>query len=611
MHQIISPGPDLLRDRRQRAFRILGRLKAGVTRPEADAALRVAAADLLRLDPVAWRNRAGRGRVVTVLPETEARFAGAPQGTVMLIFSSVMAGVVALLLIACVNVATVLLGRATTRRKEIAVRLALGASRRRVVRQLLTECALLGAAGGALGLMIAQSVAALFLRFRPDGIPVFDLTLDYRILLFSVGASLLTVVLFGLAPALQTTRADVNAELKDATRTVRVSGFRFGLRSGLVVVQVALSLALTIGAALMLRSAHAGQTEDPGFRRADVLSVGINLSTVPAGGCAHARFYQEAVHAVSEVPGVERVALALLVPMDGSNSQTTIRIVEGRSPISTSPDINIVGAGYFALLDIPVTQGREFTAADRESSPPVAVVNETMARYFWNGAPVGRTFTDEYTGELVHIVGVVRDLRHRSFGEDPMPMVYFSAAQRSRPRMTLHLRTTVPPGVMAPVVERALHEIERSAGLARAETMDEHFDRVTLPQRLGAGAAMATAALELALGVMALYGVISFAASQRRREIGLRMALGASSRSVIALIMREGLLLTGVGILLGVGVALLGGAALRSLLIGVGPADPLSFAGAVLVLVLVGAAASYVPARSALNVDPSTALRSE
>ena len=311
------------------------------------------------------------------------------------------------------------------------------------------------------------------------------------------------------------------------------------------------------------------------------------------------------------MPGVERVGLALLVPMDGSNSQTTIRIVEGRSPISTSPEINIVGAGYFALLDIPVTQGREFTAADRESSPPVAVVNETMARYYWNGAPVGRTFTDEYTGELVHIVGVVRDLRHRSFGEDPMPMVYFSAAQRSRPRMTLHLRTTVPPGVMAPVVQRALHEIERSAGLARAETMDEHFDRVTLPQRLGAGAAMATAALELALGVMALYGVISFAASQRRREIGLRMALGASSRSVIALIMREGLLLTGVGILLGVGVALLGGAALRSLLIGVGPADPVSFAGAVLVLVLVGAAASYVPARSALNVDPSTALRSE
>jgi predicted permease len=611
MGEVISPVRDLLRDRRQRSFRILGRLKAGVTLPQASAALQVTAAELLRQDPVAWRNRAGRGRVVAALPETAARFAGAGPGTVTAIFSSVMAGVVALLTIACVNVATVLLGRATIRRKEIAVRLALGASRRRLVRQLLTECALLATAGGALGLMIAQSVAALFLRFRPDGVPVFDLTLDYRILLFSIGASLLTVVLFGLAPALQTTRADVNAELKDAARTVRVRGFRFGLRACLVVVQVAVSLALMIGAALMLRSSHAGQTEDPGFRRADVLSVGINLSTVPNRDGAHARFYQDAVRSVAQIPGVERVALAALVPMDGSNSQTTIRIAEGGSPISTSPDINIVGAGYFALLDIPVKQGREFTAADRDSSPPVAVVNETMARYFWNGEPVGKGFTDENTNEQVHIVGVVRDLRHRSFGEVPMPMVYFCATQRSRARMTLHVRTTAPPRVIAPVVQRTLHEIERSAGLTHAETMKEYFDRVTLPQRLGAGGAMATAGLELALSVMALYGVIAFTASQRRREIGLRMALGASSRSVITLIMREGLLLTAVGIVLGVGVALLGGVALRSLLIGIGPADPVSFGGAVLVLLIVGAAASYVPARSALSVDPSTALRSE
>jgi len=190
-------------------------------------------------------------------------------------------------------------------------------------------------------------------------------------------------------------------------------------------------------------------------------------------------------------------------------------------------------------------------------------------------------------------------------------MVYFCAAQRSRPRMTLHLRTAVPPRAITPVLQPNLHEIERAAGLTAAETMDEYFERVTLPQRLGAAGAMATAALELALVVMALYGVIAFAASQRRREIGLRMALGASSRSVIVLIMREGLLLTAVGIVLGVSVALLGGSALRSVLIGIGPADPVSFGGATLMLLLVGATASYVPARSALSVDPSTALRSE
>jgi predicted permease len=523
------------------------------------------------------------------------------------IFTSVIAGVVALLAIACVNVATVLLARATARRKEIAVRLAMGASRGRVVRQLLTECALLAAAGGALGLMIAQSVAALFLRFRPAEAPAFDLTLDYRIFLFSIGASLVTVVFFGLAPALQTTRPDLNADLKDATRPVRVRGFRFGLRSALVVIQVALSLALLIGAALMLRSSHAGTTADPGFRREGVFSLGINLSTIPDRRGAHARFYEEAVRSVAAIPGIDRVALAGLVPMDGSNSQTTIGMPWG----STSPDINEVGPGYFALLDIPVKQGREFTSVDRSASPLVAVVNETMAQRAWHGDAVGKVFTDENTHELFQVVGVVGDLRHRSFAEDPIPMVYFCAAQRSRPTMTLHVRTAAPPRVIGLAVQKTLHEIDRSAGLTATETMSDYVDRVTLPQRLGAGAAIATGILELTLAVMALYGVIAFAASQRRREIGLRMALGASRRSVVTLIMREGLVLTGVGVVFGVGIALAGAPGLGSMLIGIGPADPLSFGGAALVLLLVGAAASYVPARSASSVDPSVALRSE
>jgi hypothetical protein len=297
--------------------------------------------------------------------------------------------------------------------------------------------------------------------------------------------------------------------------------------------------------------------------------------------------------------------------MDGSNAQTTIRIVDGPSAVVTSPDVNIVGPGYFSLLDIPIRQGREFSSLDHESAPAVAVVNEKMATQYWNGEPVGRTFMDDHTGKQVQIVGVARDLRHRSFGEPPLPMIYFCANQRYRPRMTLHVRTAVPRGALGPVLQRTLHDTDRTAGHSRAETMYDYFDRVTLPQRIGAGAAVATGGLELALAIMALYGVIAFAASQRTREIGVRMALGASNRSVIALIMREGLLLTVIGVVLGTGAALIGGAALSSLLIGIEPSDPVSFGVAIPTLLLVGALASYVPARRASSVDPSVALRSE
>lgn len=611
MQAVMAPGPDLLRDRRQRGFRILGRLKPGVTLAQAAATLQVTASQLLQQDPASWTDQAGRARVITALPETRARFVGAGPGAEMFIVASVLGGAGALLAIACVNVATVLLARAAARRKEIAVRLAIGASRWRMVRQLLAECALLAAAGGILGLVIAQAADALFRRFRPAEMPVFDLTLDYRILLFSIAASLLTVVFFGLAPALQTTRPDLQSALKDTERAVRVRGLRFGLRGGLVVIQVALSLALLIGAALMLRSAHAGGTQDPGFRRDDILSVGIDLATIPDRPGAYARFYQDAVRTVEALPGVERAALAALVPMNGSNSQTTIRIVDGGRSLSTSPDINVVGPGYFGLLDIPLTRGRECTAADRTSTPGVAVVNETMARHYWKGEPVGQSFIVDNTGERVEIVGVVRDLRHRSFSEDPMAMVYFCANQRVRPQMTLHVRTKVPPRVLGPVLPAVLHEIDRAAGLTRAETMHDYFARVTLPQRLGGVAAMATAGLELSLALMALYGVIAFAVSQRRREIGVRMALGASGRSVTMLFMREGLLLTGTGVVLGVGIGLIGGAALGSLLIGIGPADPASLGGAVLVLLVVGVAASYIPSRKALRVNPWLSLRSE
>jgi predicted permease len=607
----IAPGQADLHDRSARVLRVLGRLKEGVSITEADAALRVLAADLAQRDPAAWREESGRGRVVTVKPEIEARFVEESGSIAVEIMLGVIGAVVGLLAVACVNVATVLLARASTRGKEIAVRLAVGASRRRVVRQMLTECAVLAVAGGALGVLIAQWAAALFVRFRPAEVPAFDLTLDYRILLFSVSASAFTVVLFGLAPALQTTRPDVQSALKDAVRTVRLRGWRFNLRSALVVVQVALSLALLIGGALMLRSTLAGRTTDPGFRVRDIVSVSIDASTVPNRDGGDVRFYEEAVRAASSLPGVERAALAALVPRDGSNSQNELRVGQGASAYTVLPDLNIVCPGYFAMLEIPVLAGREFTEADSATAPAVAVVNERMARETWNGDAVGKTFVNMTTNTVVRVVGIVRNLRHRSFGEEPRAMVYFNATQRVRPRMTLHVRTSVPPAVLGPALQRSIRAINRSAALPRVETMAEFFERMMIAQRLGASAAMGTSIVELSLALMALYGVLAFAATQRRREIGVRMALGATNRSILGLIMREGLVLTGAGIVLGLAIAVAAGMGLRSLLIGVGPADPVSFLGASLLLLGVATLAGYVPARRALRVDPSAALRSE
>jgi predicted permease len=611
MERAISPGESTLVDRRQRGYRILGRLKTGVSPGEAGAAIRLLASQLFLQYPVEWRNNAGQGRTFTVLPEIEGRFAGAPASAWLGIFSAVMAGVVVLLGIACVNVATVLLARAAARRKEIAVRLALGASRRRVVQLLLTECALLAVGGGALGMLAAQWATALFAQWRPAEVPPFDLSLDYRIVLFTVGASIVTVFFFGLAPALQTTRPDVNAELKDRTSPVRIRRFRFGLRDGIVIVQVAVSLVLVIGAALLLRSAKAGLQEDPGFRRDGIFNVSIDLSTMAGGAESRMRFYREAVQSVTAIPGVERAALASLVPLDGSNRTMAIQ-ARGRAMMTDATvDINVVGAGYFGLMDTPVVQGREFSPADRQGAPLVAVVNETMAARVWGGNALGQVLRDPERKVDFQVVGIVRDVRNRSLAESAIPIVFFPAGQNADPRMTLHVRTSEPPRLVAEAVHRVLQQLDPRAGLSSAETMTEYMDRVTLPQRFGGAGAALAGALELALAAMALYGVMAYSMSQRTREIGLRVALGAPTGSVARLIMKDGLVLAIVGIAIGSVVALICGPILGSLLIGVSPADPISFAGAALVLLAVTMCASYLPVRRAVRVDPSVALRSE
>jgi predicted permease len=335
------------------------------------------------------------------------------------------------------------------------------------------------------------------------------------------------------------------------------------------------------------------------------------LSTMANGGGARARFFREAVRSVGDLPGVEMASLAALVPLDGSNRAHRIEIGEGGLRRAEAVDTNIVGATYFELMNVPVVQGREFSTLDRDATPPVALVNKTMAMRFWNGDAIGRFFRDEESGADVRVVGIVGDLRHRSFAEAPLPMVYFSAGQRQATRMTLHVRTSVAPAAIGASVHRVLHELGPAAGIGRAETMAEFLDRVTMPQRMGGVAAGAVGVVELLLAVMALYGVIAYATSQRTREIGLRVALGAPIGSVTGLLMRHGVRLTFIGLVLGMVLALGAGQVAASLLIGVGSADPASFVITAVVLSSVAAVASYVPARRAARIDPGLALRAE
>ena len=611
MQSAVSPDAGDARDRHVRVFTILGRLRAGATMAEANAALGTLAGQLAQEHPEAWRDQSGRPRVVTVLPEGEARLARMDPGTAAWILTSVFGAVAGILGVACVNVATMLVARGATRRKEMAIRQAMGASRGRLVGQLLVECALLGGAGCALGLALAEWTALLFDRLRPPELPALDLTADYRVLAFAIGTCLLTVVVFGLAPALATTRPDVHSTLKNVERTARIRRLRFGLREGLVVVQVAASVALIAAAALLVRSLFASRFEDPGFRRDGLMLVGMDLSTANLTRQSRARLYRDAVGAVASFPGVEAVTLAALVPMDGRTWNEHITVESDGSSAPGLPDVNVVGPGYFAMMGIPLLRGREFTPLDREGAPPVAIVNEAMAERFWQGDAIGRVFRAAGRNADVRVVGVILNVRHRSFDEAPRPMVYFPADQSDVDEMTLHLQTRVPVASLETAIVGALGDVGPVAALSAPRTMTAHMEVVTMPQRAGGLAAAAAGLVELALAVMALYGVVAFAVAQRAREIALRVALGAENAAVTRLIMRDALAPAAAGIALGIALALGVAQGARSLLIGIGPADPVSYIAAAALVLVVAVAASYVPARRALGIDPNIVLKSE
>jgi putative ABC transport system permease protein len=532
---------------------------------------------------------------------------------------ALMAIVTLVLLIACANVANLLLARATTRHREFAVRLALGASRLRLLRQVLTESLLLVSLGGLLGLSFARWGSAFLVSFFATGRGriFINLPLDYRVLLFTAAVALLTGLIFGLAPALQATRIEPNSGLKDGAGTSTRRHSRFG--RALVVVQVALSLLLLIGAGLFVRTLYNLKTLDAGFRPEGVVIMNINPPDGVYQGERLTALWKDVLMRVERLPGVRSAMLTTLSPISRADRGVAIEVA-GFSPGSDRDKgirLNQISPGYFQTLGVPLVQGRSFTDADNETAPKVALLNETAVRfYFGNRSPLGaqvRFAQRDQPSQPYEIVGIVKDTRNKNLREADTRTVYlpFTQARDRLGRLTLAVRAEGKATELTSAINNELRGIGPDIMLTNVVTLNEQIDQSLMQERLIATLSLFFGLLALLLACIGLYGVMNYDVARRTNEIGIRMALGASANCVVRLVLRETLWWVALGLTLGLGTALLALRWLESLLFGLKPHDPLTIGLAALVLLTVAAVAGYLPARRAARIDPLVTLRQE
>jgi predicted permease len=606
--QVMSTYSEWVDQRRVLVFDVFGRLNARVGLKEAEAALRVIASRLEQDYP-----EANKGRTVKLIPLQEARLGPNARGVVVLTSGFLMVVVGLVLLIACVNLANLLLARTAGRRREIGIRVAVGASGGRLIQQLLTESLVLAFLGGALGLVFAAWATRLLWTMRPPSLAsaLLDLQLDGQVLLFTAMAALATGIAFGLAPALQASRADVVSALKDQG-TASSGPRRFVVKNLLVVAQVCGSVVLLIVAALFVRSLQQANGIDPGFRVDDVVTMSLEPGLYGYGEEQSRSLYRDVVDRSRGLPGVRTVALAERSPMGGGLFRSVT--VEGREAGTSDRAVlvmsNVVGPGYFEAVGIPLLRGRDFSERDIKGSPQVAIVNETMARRQWPGqSALGRRFKLGGRDSSFEVVGVARDSKYGSLGEDPQPFLYLPLEQNFTPAMRLHLRASGDLASSVSALRSAVQRVDENVPVSDVRTLRQQLsDSLWLP-RMGAALLGTFGLLGMVLTMVGLYGVMENAVTLRTREMGIRMALGGPPRHVLAVVLKEGITLVGVGLGVGLAVALAVTRLLSRLLYGVGAADPWSFLAAMALLVAVGIIAAYVPAKAATRVDPMVALR--
>src|SRR5262245_1890403 len=614
--------PDLLRHPTNSWLFGVGRLKSGIGLEQAKAALEASAAAYVRTLPQSLTPPK-----ITLRRIDEADSSRQQMQSVAWLLGGVVGAV---LLIACANIANLLLSRTASRRRELAVRLAIGASRARVVRQLLTESVVLSLVGGLCGVALAWAViqAVEAAPPPPGALPLaFVFAIDQRVLLFSVALSFVTGILFGVAPALKASRPGLVSALKDASTPCGDRGVRFELKKVLVVAEVALSLLLLIAAGLFVRSLQSARAIDPGFEAGKLVSAPLNINLLRYTTLQGREFYRQVVERLEHVPGVESASVARVAVLGGSGRVLSIH-VEGRgathdqvmsegNPVVTGDrtitNANVVGPRFFRTIGVPIVAGRDFDERDAADAPPVVVVNETTANMHFHGEnPIGKRVSVEGPGgPWREIVGVVRDSKYGALAEGAAPVVFLPLAQNHETGMTLYVRASVAPASLVSSIRHEIQRLEPHLPVPNIQTVSETIGTSLYAARMGAWLLAVFGGLALVLAAVGIYGVLSFSIARRTREMGIRLALGAGRHQVFLLVLRDGMVLVAVGMALGLAAGLAGTRSLASFLYGVSTFDVPTFVATIAILAAVAFAACAIPARRAMRVHPIAALRYE
>jgi macrolide transport system ATP-binding/permease protein len=606
MQSTLMPGTALLPDPNTSWLEMIGRLKPGVSLTRARADLAVIAG---RID------QSYAGRTTTLAVDT-ATFLGEPEARTIVLAGGAVAllAVGLVLLIACANVANLLLARAAARQKEIAIRLSAGASRGRLIRQLLTESLLISLTGGALGSVLAlwtfESLYHIVISKLPSDIPpiALNLTPDLRVLGYAIAISAITGILFGLVPALQSTRPDLVSALKEEG-----SGFgRFSrgrLRSALVVLQVSVCLVLLIAAGLLTRGLQSAQTLDPGFSLKGVVATSFDLEQQGYDNPRALQFHRQLMERVSAIPGVDVASQTVVVPLGGSSYGSMVELAGVQGPQQVR--FNHVSPAFFSLLGIPFVRGRGFTEAEARSGVQVAVISEATAKRFWpNQDPLGKTFRFGKDKTPVEIVGVAKDIRSTDLAHVEKNFFYFPANVEYQKQIHLLAHTNGNVAATAKLIRDAAHSLDANI-IVEARPLEDNFEKYRITSRILASLTATLGFLGLLLASLGIYGVVSYAVSSRIREIGIRMTLGAKPVEILSLIVKQAMRPVVLGLLIGFGVCAAASRLMSVMLYGISPLDPLTFGGVALFLSGIALLACYLPARRATRVDPMEALRYE